>query len=172
MWIFFLIWKLAKQSPPSKTDIFGPASPMCSSYRESTERIIQRHTYVLVRCLLKEIWLHCTLNFRQYVSMGLPHGVSVIVGCYNLYQCHQQCWIQTSIDWGASKKIFSALWASVWFKNKGGPRSLPWICHCSVIVYQVGCLLRVLWSLLLINIYMRKEWSAIDYYFIIVNIII
>ena len=134
MWIFFLIWKLAKQSPPSKTDIFGPASPMCSSYRESTERIIQRHTYVLVRCLLKEIWLHCTLNFRQYVSMGLPHGVSVIVGCYNLYQCHQQCWIQTSIDWGASKKIFSALRASVWFKNKGGcqvpPLDLPLFSNC------------------------------------------
>ena len=134
MWIFFLIWKLAKQSPPSKTDIFGPASPMCSSYRESTERIIQRHTYVLVRCLLKEIWLHCTLNFRQYVSMGLPHGVSVIVGCYNLYQCHQQCWIQTSIDWGASKKIFSALRASVWFENKGGcqvpPLDLPLFSNC------------------------------------------
>ena len=35
---------------------------------------------------------------------------------------------------GASKKIFSALQASVWFKNKGGPQvpplDLPLFSHC------------------------------------------
>ena len=32
------------------------------------------------------------------------------------------------------KNFFPALWASVWSKNKGGPRPpgpLPWIRHCS-----------------------------------------
>ena len=38
------------------------------------------------------------------------------------------------------KKIFSALWASVWSKNKGGhrsPRSLPWIRHCSTVKWHL-----------------------------------
>ena len=28
----------------------------------------------------RDLTVYCTLNFRQYASMGLPHGVSVIVG--------------------------------------------------------------------------------------------
>ena len=35
---------------------------------------------------------------------------------------------------GLQKKIFLALWTSVWFKNKGGgfPGPLPWIRHCKL----------------------------------------
>ena len=76
------------------------------------------------------------------------------------------------LDGGASKKFFRHFVPQFDLKIRGAPRSLLWICHCSVIVYQVCCLLRVLWSLLLNNIYIGNQWSAIDYYFIIVNIIV
>ena len=49
--------------------------------------------------------------------------------------------------WGSSRpwdkrgpslknKNFSALRASIWSNNKGGPWPVPWICHCNCIIFQ------------------------------------
>ena len=42
--------------------------------------------------------------------------------------------------WGtwSQKKFFSALQASVWSKNKGGPRPLPWIRHCMGLEWDLA----------------------------------
>ena len=65
------------------------------------------------------------------------------------------------------KKIFSALWASVWSKNKGGhrsPRSLPWIRHCSTVKWHL-CFYRLpllylvsMLSLTTLNLMVSFQW--------------
>ena len=42
---------------------------------------------------------------------------------------------------GSPKKIFSALRASFWSKNKGGPGPLPWIRYCIVSLSKVNLIL-------------------------------
>ena len=65
------------------------------------------------------------------------------------------------------KKIFSALWASVWSKNKGGhrsPGSLPWIRHCSTLKWHL-CFCRLpllslasMLSLTTLNLMVSFQW--------------
>ena len=65
------------------------------------------------------------------------------------------------------KKIFSALWASVWSKNKGGhrsPGSLPWIRQCSTVkLHLCFCRLPLLslasmLSLTTLNLMVSFQW--------------
>ena len=50
-----------------------------------------------------------------------------------------------------SKKAFSALWASVWSKNKGvggrPPGPLPWICHWNMQSFELISSKTVDWQL-------------------------
>ena len=139
---------------------------------------LQRYFFVVVFCCCCYLFV-CFIRQCFFLKNNIFLLLFLLPISYSVFSLWPLQWqIQTKIRRGghpdpeikggqSPKKIFSALWASVWSKNKGGhrsPGSLPWIRHCSTLKWHL-CFCRLpllslesMLSLTTLNLMVSFQW--------------